>query len=167
MAVETRIRRAGPEDAARIRSIHLASIRGLAAGSYPAATIRSWSAPRPLENYRRAMRQGEVFWLAFRGPYAAGFASLAKAELRAVYVRPHFARLGVGTALLAGLEIHARKRREKKLALVSSLNAAAFYEQQGFKVRKRVKIRLRDGCLLAALAMEKRLGPRQWVRKSV
>jgi len=69
----------------------------------------------------------------------------ADAEVQAVYVHPEAAREGVGTALLAGLEGHAREFGADDAALHASLNAVGFYERRGYERVAERDHEFRDG----------------------
>lgn len=151
------VRRAGPQDAVRIRNVHVASIRGLCALDYAPAVIRAWSSDKRPENYRRSMAQGESMFLALAGGRTAGFAGIKDDEVRAVYVHPRFARRGVGAALLAALERRARVRRVRSLHLSSSVTAAPFYRAMGYTTVRKGTFTLRDGARMACVHMAKEL----------
>ena len=98
----------------------------------------------PGETYDEVLGFGELH--AEAGDYLSGVAGRSasgctserrsdavEGEVRAVYVHPAFARQGVGRALYADLERWARARGVDSLGLWASLNAAGFYERQGFE----------------------------------
>src|SRR5262245_800497 len=102
------VRRAVPADAAIFCDLHKASVTALCAGSYSAAPIELWLAPRSADDYRQAMTLGgETMFAATYADRVVGFASTREAELRALYVDPRLGR-GAGCALLAVAEEQAR-----------------------------------------------------------
>jgi putative acetyltransferase len=152
------IRRARDEDALKIRNVHVASIRTLCARDYTPEQIAAWIANIRLAGYRQAMREGEVMFVAERGPRIAGFSGILADEVRAVYVHPRFIRRGVGSLLLRAAEDEARARRVEALRLNASLTAVPFYRSQGYEERRAGWHPLPSGVLLPCVRMTKRLG---------
>ncbi|WP_435118688.1 GNAT family N-acetyltransferase [Halolamina sp. C58] len=141
------LREAAPADRHAIRNAHVASIRGLAAAAYDDAVVEAWADAEnrdpdgydveSAENvFLVAVADGEVvgFGELADGPdAAAAYEFAADAEIRAVYVSPGHAGEGVGTALLGELERRGRDRGVSTVALTASVNAAGFYEANGYE----------------------------------
>lgn len=153
------VRQAGECDAEGIVKVHVASIRGLAREVYSAEQIASWSGGKEPERYRQAMRDGEVMFVAVgEDGVLVGFAGYAGDEVRAVYVHPDQARAGIGSALLAAVEAHARLVGVLGLRLTASLNAVPFYEARGYIAVMHREHELSRGGVLDVVDMTKRLG---------
>src|SRR5262245_31000654 len=58
------IRRAGAPDSEAMAAAHLDSIRSIGPGYYDDAIVRDWGARVQAGMYLRAMKQGEVFFIA-------------------------------------------------------------------------------------------------------
>jgi putative acetyltransferase len=151
------LRPARPEDALKIRNVHVASIRALCAGEYTPEQIAAWTANARPERYRRAMAEGEIMFVAERGPRIVGFSALRDDEVRAVYVHPRLTRRGVGTLLLRAAEEAARARGIVELHLSASLTAVPFYRSQGYRECGNATHRLSTGMLIPCVEMAKRL----------
>ena len=84
-----------------------------------------------------------------------GIAALVPAgnELRACYVAPEAARMGVGGALVRALEQAERLRGLVGLSLTASLNAEPFYGALGYAAEKRVTHTLSAGVPMTAVRM--------------
>jgi ribosomal protein S18 acetylase RimI-like enzyme len=150
------VRRAVPTDAAILCDLHKASVRALCAGSYSAAQIELWLAPRSADDYRHAMTAGgETVLAATYADRVVGFASTKGAELLGLYVDPKLGR-GAGCRLLAAAEEQARIAGKKVLHLQSTPNAVAFYRKHGYMRGARATVR-RGGVELAVLDMHKAL----------
>lgn len=151
------VRPATPPDAPGIARVHVAAIRGLGSQHYTADQISAWSSDKHPERYVAALADGEFMVVAQRVPdgVIVGFGSSKADEVRAVYVDPEHARLGVGTKLLEALESDAQSRGETSLRLDSSLGAVGFYAAHGYVGRERVHHRLRGGCQLECVPMTK------------
>jgi|SRR5262245_4134958 len=148
------VRRAVTADAAILCDLHKASVRALCAGSYTAAQIEAWLAPRSADDYRHAMTAGgEIMFAAMYADRVVGFASTKGAELRGLYVEPKLGR-GAGGVLLAAAEKHARKAGNKVLHLQATPNAVAFYRKHGYMRGARGTVR-RGGTELSVLDMQK------------
>lgn len=156
MATETYVRPATALDAPTIARVHVAAIRDLNSPFYTPEQIAAWSSDKQPERYVQALEDGE-FMVVAELPEGdiVGFGSSMGDEIRAVYVDPGHARLGIGSRLLDALESEARSRGESSLRLDSSLGAVAFYTAHGYVARERVLHRLRGGCQLECVPMTK------------
>ena len=160
VAADVVVRRALPDDAEAVCTVHKASVRGLCAGRYSPEQIEAWIGDRRPEHYRHAMTEGgEAMVVAERaGGGVVGFASLQGAEVVAVYVSPAAAGRGTGTALLRAIEREARARGVDRLHLSASLNAVPFYEAMGYRSVHATTFFLPGRIELEAVGMEKALG---------
>jgi N-acetylglutamate synthase-like GNAT family acetyltransferase len=151
-------RRAKPEDAAAISSVHGSSVRGLCAGFYTAHQIDSWAKPRKLVHYHDAIRDA-VFYVAISDGEIVGFGQLDadEAMIRAVYVLPDHAGRGLGKMLLNKLIQEARDSGLTELKLNASLNSISFYRALGFRELESVTHQLHDGTELECVGMVKAL----------
>ncbi|MFB6095330.1 MAG: GNAT family N-acetyltransferase, partial [Halodesulfurarchaeum sp.] len=86
-----------------------------------------------------------------------GQVDLEEAEIVAVYVDPAYDRQGVGTTILDALETKAMERGLEGLTLLASLNAARFYERNGYRQVERTEYELQDGVALSVIEFEKEL----------
>jgi putative acetyltransferase len=137
------------------------AISGLAAGCYPPDAIEGWL-PRITEETLHELRlntDGELRLLAEIDGRPVGIGALVpeRSELRACYVIPEAARRGCGSAIVLEIERIARDRGLTRLELAGSLNAEPFYLSQGYRVRQRSDVVLRNGHRLACVWMEKEL----------
>lgn len=76
---------------------------------------------------------GATAWGAYRGDTMVGFALLKGATLALCYVVPDALHQGVGRALLAAAEAHARQAGLAALGLESTRTAEAFYRRNGYE----------------------------------
>lgn len=151
------IRRAKEEDAPDILQAHRASIVGEGAKYYDADIVEDWHKGLTAEGYVRAMRRGEVYFIAvrdvdglclgFSGSVPEKGAAQTEEELNAgahyrnddgifhvaTYVHPEGIGKGIGAALLKCSEYSAKERGARKFAIDSSVNAKPFYEKFGFR----------------------------------
>jgi GNAT superfamily N-acetyltransferase len=79
----------------------------------------------------------------------------ANSELRALYVSAEHGRKGVGRAILLELEALARKAGVTELRMDSSVNAARFYEANGYLAIERAEHTLRSGVRMECVRMRK------------
>ena len=130
------------DDARAVLELHSAAVHQLAAGAYDPAILEAW-APHEISEELMAFFQrnpdAEVRIVAECDGRIAGFGALvvANRELRACYVHPEAARCGVGRALVAELESHARAAGLETLELDASLNAETFYRALGYRSLRR------------------------------
>lgn len=166
MAARTfQVRAASALDSDAIAEAHIASIRTLGAQAYDPEIVEEWGAPRTGEIYRRAMEEGEVFFVAVEHELSKeeriiGFSSyrFEKGMHRtAVYVRGDAARNGVGTALYASAESAARQRGAREINIAASLVAVEFYKANGFQQLRAGEHALRSGKRMPCVFMQKHL----------
>jgi putative acetyltransferase len=158
------IRAARPEDAPAIRVVHESSIRGLGPAGYTAAEVESWVGVLTVEKYVEAMMLGdEAFIVAEAAPADGGdgviaFCSWARDEVKGLYVRPGWARRGVGTALLRLAEAAIVGAGHRTIRIGATLVGRPFYESRGFVVLRHKPWKTRGGLVIDTLDMEKQVG---------
>ena len=148
-------------DLAAMARVHQASVRGLCKDHYEPHEIERWTAVDP-GLYARLLRHSTVF-IATRGRVVVGFAavSIARREVRAVYVAPSAAGGGVGGRLLQRIERLARALGVRTLHLAATLNAVSFYERLGWTLDEACPTPANYRCV----AMCKRISGAGGVRK--
>src|SRR5215510_8490360 len=158
------IRRAGAPDSEAMAAAHLDSIRSIGPGYYNDAIVRDWGARVQAGMYLRAMKQGEVFFIAVdrreSAPTVLGFSSHRVDGTQhgvSVYVRGSVARRGVGSALLRAAEDHAIASGAATLQIDASLSAVDFYRRHGFDEVGRGAHRLWSGRSMPCVFMTKSL----------
>ena len=115
--------------------VHGASVLALAAGYYEPEQLEEWVVSLEPEHIRTALEEmNEAGFVAERDGAVVGFAMLDGDLVRAVYVHPAAARLGVGRLLLEAIENEAAARGVTKLRLYASLNSRTFYEANGYRI---------------------------------
>lgn len=140
--MDVAIRDARPDDAPRIRDIHLAAIEELGPQAYDPEQVTAWAHDRDPTNYPINTTE-TVFVVATTDEDVVGFGWLTTTpgeyldaavdgEITAIYVHPDFAREGVGSRIYAALETAAIDRGLDSLGAWATLNAIPFYRKQGF-----------------------------------
>ena len=159
-----KIRRADPSDAEAIAAAHLESIRSIGPAFYPPHLVEAWSGGLTPEVYVRAMEGGEAFFVATGEidgqPAVLGFATHRVDDDQdgtSVYVRGGAARQGIGTALLALAEQHARDHGAKEIRIQASLAGAPFYAVNGYLEVGRGDAQLMSGQSIPCIFMCKLL----------
>lgn len=79
------------------------------------------------------------------------------ARIRAFFVHPEWARLGVGRAILERCEHEARAYGFRSLELMATLPGLKFYRSLGYKGSERVTYRLGQGTMIDFVPMRKEL----------
>ena len=158
------VRTALPGDARAIIQAHYDAVHITAAKDYAAEILDDWSSAvdgrvNLMESKIRENLDGSLMLVAELNNQVVGFAEIvaARNELRAVYVSPVAARMGVGTMLLNELELQARKLDVKLLWLDSSLTAEPFYFAHGYKRDGVGEHELRSGRQMLCVKMHKDL----------
>jgi GNAT superfamily N-acetyltransferase len=76
------------------------------------------------------------------------------ARIRAFFVAPEFARLGIGRRLLETCAAAARDAGFRRLELMATLPGVPFYRNAGFRESERLTDTLPDGTLIEFVRME-------------
>jgi putative acetyltransferase len=155
--------RAHPSDAADIAAAHLDSIRSIGPRFYPPDVVDAWAAGVTPDLYVRAMKLGEVFFIAVgvlddgsRAVLGFGSHRVDDGEHRtAVYVRGSAARRRIGSTLFRLAEADAIAGGARSIHVDASLAAVEFYRANGFVEIGRGEHRLRSGRAMACVFMQK------------
>ncbi len=145
------IRPAGPQDLEQILALQQQAIQELCNQDY---------GPRQLDAIILTQQQvrgsSELILLAESDYDLVGFSTalIPSWEIGGVYVHPDYTRQGIATQLLTNLEQQAIERRRRKLSVMSSLTAVAFYQSLGFQVIRKKKFYM-HGIWIPCVAMEK------------
>ena len=80
------------------------------------------------------------------------------AKIRAFFIAPHWARKGVGTAILDVCETEARSFGFRSAEMMATLPGVKLYEVRGYQADERVDVDIGEGETIVCIRMEKRLG---------
>lgn len=133
MAADYPLRPFLPADTMALRDLFGQSIEELTAEDYDEDQRLAWMATAE-DGSEFANRLGAMLTLVVQvdGEYL-GFASLKdNATIDMLYVHPHHAGAGVGSALLAALEKIASARGAKSVSVDASDTAQPFFERRGY-----------------------------------
>ena len=163
--VDLHFRRAEPGDADAMALAHRDSIQSLGPACYPENVVDDWQEGLAGDVYRKAMRKGEVFFIATArvdaGSLVLGFSSdyviEGSTHGASVYVRGVAARRGIGSRLLAMAEEHAQSDGATRVAVEASLTGVEFYKANGFLETGRGETHLMSGRPIACVFMSKEL----------
>ncbi len=158
--LKIQIRPARPEDAREILEAHFTAVRSTASRDYGPEITSEWSPEVTSERIQKYIKESlptETTLVAVIENQVVGFGAIVEAsnELRAVYVHSEFGGMGVGAALLFGLEKLAKELGCKELKMDSSLTAAPFYAHHGYEEIERGFHNLRSGKIMACVKMRK------------
>ena len=162
------LREAVPADAARIRDVHLRSIKELGGQAYSETQVAAWGHDRDPAEYPIDADETHLLVAEDGDDGIVGFGWLrdgardhlratVEGELVAVYVHPSVTRRGIGSRLCEALETNADSHGIRSLGLWASLNAVPFYEAQGYDRVTTHTYEYRDGVELTLTEMAKRL----------
>ena len=159
------IRLATPADAAAIAGAHRDSINAVSASDYSPEVIVDWMSGVSGDRVAGQMAKGTAYFVAVesrlaRQDHILGFAShsqQADGHHIGVYVRGAATRQGVGRALFAVAEAHARTRGATEIVLESAIGAVPFWTAMGFESLAVGEHRLRSGRGIACVRMRKEL----------
>ncbi|PPS44345.1 GNAT family N-acetyltransferase [Chroococcidiopsis sp. TS-821] len=116
-----KVRKARLEGAEAICHVHCGSVRTLCTKNYTSEQTEAWISRSEPENFRKALlERGEIVFVAEIEGAIAGFSSLFKNEIYAVYVHPEYTRRGLNAVEKEAIFQHI------KIKLVSSTTANFF-----------------------------------------
>lgn len=155
---------AKPEDAQALLEIHAAAVHQTAAPYYSQEILDNWSRlPITGDRIKRARQR----WIehpdrrvivARHNGHVVGYGFIhTGGELQSLFIHPRYGRRGIGASILATLEGEAIALGLTDLRLNASLNAAAFYQKQGFEVIESGVHQLASGQEMACIKMYKAL----------
>ena len=173
------IRTASIDDVTAIAAVMRESVQSFGRDVYTAQQIASALRYicRPDEQlivdgtYFVAVSDGEIVgcggWSRRRKVYSGSASSVSENELldptsepariRSMFVRPSFARRGIGRAILQHSEQRAAAEGFRRLQLVAMRSAGTLYESSGYIAISDAPVVLEDGVVLECTLMEKGL----------
>ena len=77
------------------------------------------------------------------------------AKVRAIFVHPRFARMGLGSAILRAGEDAAMKAGFRRFEMGSTLTGVALYALKGYREVERVMVPVGDGEVIEVVRMVK------------
>ena len=148
------IRKATQKDREALCQIQVSAIRELGKSHYSAADLEAWTSG--LSPHRHGKYIADRFVIvAEAGSEILGFGALDpdSGDVCAVYVRPDYARKGIGSTILVTLIAEAKRLGHHQLHCHASLNAREFYQRRGFKPGQVCKHRFGDGREIDCISM--------------
>lgn len=139
------IRRARPEDAAKIAEVHEASWRQAYSGMLPYRALDRMVRRRGAQWWEQAIRRSTIILVAEVGDQIAGYATLGinrvktlepDGEIYEIYLRPEFQGIGLGSGLFLDARRELQRRRLSGTTvwvLQDNEQAIRFYENAGGK----------------------------------
>lgn len=157
--MEIKIRKATLQDCEALCDIHVSSIRELGKSHYSEEDVDAWSRGRTPERYEKHIT-GRYVIIAKHNSTSVGFGTLdpTTGEVVQLYIRPGYARKGIGNQILEELLGKAKETGLREVHLVSSLNAEAFYANSGFQSGQKCKHRFPYGDEVDCIPMKMQLG---------
>jgi GNAT superfamily N-acetyltransferase len=174
-----RLRAATIEDVSGIRALIDASVRSLQAGDYSAAQIDA-SLATVFTIDSRLIADGTYFVALAEDNSLAGCGGWSKrktlyggdhqvervepelldpatdaAKVRAIFVHPRFARMGLGSTILKASEEAAMKAGFRRFEMGSTLTGVALYTLKGYREVDRVMVPVGDGEEIEVVRMVK------------
>jgi GNAT superfamily N-acetyltransferase len=154
------IRRATPDDARAIASVHRASIMELCVGTYSDPELATWTAGVGPTIYKAPIEAGNAVVAVDNDRIVAfGIFDPSEALIGALYVAPDAVRRGIGRSVMAAIEARLASAGVSEARLNATLNALPFYGTLGYVARGQTTNRLPSGIELPCMAMSKRLVP--------
>ncbi len=155
-----------PADTMALRELFAQSIEELTAEDYDEDQRAAWAmSALDADGFAQRLATNLTLVVKIADDYA-GFASLKdNSVLDMLYVHPHFAGRGVGTALADALEKLAASRGTKEITVDASDTAQIFFEDRGYVATRRNSVPL-DDQWLTNTTMAKQLAPAEGTSRS-
>jgi len=154
------IRRATPDDASALVSLHRESIMELCAAAYSEEELVAWTTGVDSTIYEAPMEAGNVVVAVENETIAAlGVFDPSESLINALYVAPDAVRRGIGRGLMTAIEARLVGAGVDEARLNATLNAVPFYAALGYSALGLTTNRLPSGVELSCMAMTKRLQP--------
>ena len=155
-----------PADAIPLRELFAQSIEELTQDDYDEDQRAAWaSAAEDAGEFAKRLGSATTLVVQVDGEHL-GFASLKdNTVLDLLYVHPHYAGEGIGTALCDAIEKIAAARGAESLTVEASETAVLFFEGRGYVPTKRNSIPIGD-LWLTNTTMKKELKPKPAAAKS-
>jgi putative acetyltransferase len=134
------IRAATPEDATRLDELHASSVRALCSSHYALDIIEGWLLNRTPGGYLEPIRRGAIFVAESNGEIV-GLGEAAPGIVVAPYVDRSVTGRGIGRRILQYALALARSVDCGPVFVEATLNASAFYRQNGFREVKRATVK--------------------------
>jgi GNAT superfamily N-acetyltransferase len=137
---EIEIRSIGLDDYAAVRSVHLASVRWLAASFLDTDEMRPLLSGVGTIEYTDALFTEDLTgaWLGGDLVGTAGWLAAddsgRSARITSVFVRPLFMRIGVGRLLVREAEARARKHGYRSFSVRATPLSAVFFQRLGYEI---------------------------------
>ncbi len=134
-----------PADAMILRELFAASVEELMQDDYDEDQRAAWvSVAEDEDAFAAALGEQLTLVVEVDGEHM-GFASLKdNATVEMLYVHPHYAGQGIGTALADAVEKIAKARGAKQITADSSETAQMFFEARGYVATKRSMLAVED-----------------------
>jgi GNAT superfamily N-acetyltransferase len=175
------LRVAAADDVAGIRTLIEASVRGLQAVDYPPAQIEGALATVFTVD-SRLVADGTYFVAFAEGGELAGCGgwsrretlyggdhqverieaalldpALDAARIRAIFVHPGFARMGLGSLILEAAEEAAKAEGFRRFEMGSTLTGVALYKLKGYREKERLRVPVGSGEEIEVVRMTKEI----------
>jgi N-acetylglutamate synthase-like GNAT family acetyltransferase len=147
------VRKFAPQDAERLSQLILQNLRQVNILDYSREAIEALEPSCTPESLIESAKHQLTLVCIVDGEIA-GTVSLDGERVRNVFVDLALHRRGIGKRLMLAIEDHAKRRRIKKVFLLSGLSAQGFYQKLGYTVVRRFDSDL-DGIPLPVVHMEK------------
>lgn len=131
-------RRAKIKDAEELSNIRKGVFGNIRGERYNKKLVAVLTKDYSTENIKKKIKKYPTFCL-IRGGEIIGSVSLAKSEIKGVFVKYYYVRQGIGTKLINFIESYAKKQGIKKVHLWSAEKAKGFYKKLGYKLIRKVK----------------------------
>jgi GNAT superfamily N-acetyltransferase len=173
------LRVATADDIPEIRELIGASVRGLQAGDYSPSQIEA-SLRTVFTTDSRLIADGTYFVAVTEEGELAGCGGWSRrktlyggdhqvekvepelldpavdaAKVRAIFVHPRFARMGLGSRILAEAEEAAMRAGFKRFEMGSTLTGVALYALKGYREADRARVPVGDGEFIEVVRMVK------------
>ncbi|ADL51308.1 GNAT family N-acetyltransferase [Clostridium cellulovorans] len=128
------------KDLSEILEVFYNSVRNIRSYNYTREEIEHWAPDEPdIEDWRRSLGNS-ITNVAESSGKIIGFAQLTKeGYIERLYIHNSFQGKGVGSQLIADIEMEAQNRGIKEIIVYAAEIAKGFYEKMGYTCLKKMR----------------------------
>jgi ribosomal protein S18 acetylase RimI-like enzyme len=156
VAEEIIMREAEPQDAKSLRELICETIDTCYFRIYPQEAIDFFKDYHNQENIINDILEGHCLILASVKEFV-GTGTLLGSNVRRVFIKPAYQKMGLGKRIMYGLEEKAMEKGARIIDLDASLAAYSFYRALDYEIRAEDVIPLKNGQFLRYYKMVKKL----------
>lgn len=150
------MRTAKPEDIEELKTLIHETIEVCYSGAYSCEAIDYFKEYNNTESILNDILKGHLLILTC-GKEIIGTGTLLGSNIRRIFVKPEYQKMGLGKRIMYELEKEALEEKVRTMDLHASLTAHSFYTTLGYQVQSEEVVRVKNGQNLRYYIMVKNM----------